>query len=129
MKATELRIGNWVKWNYEESSDGNAYPVEFGYELDDIKNNPNIVKPIPLTEEWLERLGFKIEFRWVNDCRAVKGDFHITLDHDGATVIGYPTSIGMRNKWMFVQDIEYVHQLQNLYYALTGEELNQNKDE
>jgi hypothetical protein len=67
MKATELRIGNWVKWNYEESrgnyeesSDGNAYPVEFGYELDDIKNNPNIVKPIPLTEEWFVKLGYAV---------------------------------------------------------------------
>jgi hypothetical protein len=63
-----LRIGNWVNngitkkaqkvMNYED-------PVEYGYELDDIKNNPNIVKPIPLTEEWLIKFGFDEIDRYV----------------------------------------------------------------
>jgi len=104
MKETELRIGNWVRWNYEESSEGNVYPVEYGYELDDIKNNPNIVKPIQLTEEWLER------FNW-NPQKDIGVSFSLTTGEIHFVAGNY------------YKKIEYVHQLQNLYFALTGEEL------
>ena len=127
MKATELRIGNW----YSSGIDMETGEQVHNQVVPDLYMNWHVngcwAEPIPLTEEWLERFGFETECKWINDCRAVKGDFYITLDHDGATVIGYPTSVGMRNKWMFVQDIEYVHQLQNLYFAITGVELTKNK--
>ena len=120
MKATELRIGNWVEWNYEESSDGNAYPVEYGYELDDIMTNPNIVKPIPLTEEWLERFGFKFD----GYCSFWKSDIELTKD------VGdnhYSVFNVHGNSLHRDGIIQYVHTLQNLYFALTGEELTKNK--
>jgi len=110
MKANELRIGNWVRWNYEESSEGNVYPVEYGYELDDIKNNPNIVKPIPLTEEWLLKFGFEY-----SDLNGDSGLWKIP-----------PFQIyGKYNQFIYDYrlDVNYVHQLQNLYFALTYEEL------
>ena len=117
MKANELRIGNWVRWNYEESSEGNVYPVEYGYELDDIKNNPNIVKPIPLTEEWLVNHGEGIDFEgdYMFVWRGIvwyyrMSDFSVRRDYK------------QKNKINWVE-IKYVHQLQNLYFALTGEEL------
>jgi hypothetical protein len=111
MKANELRIGNWVRWNYEERSEGNVYPVEYGYELDDIKNNPNIVKPIPLTEEWLERFG------WVKS----KDRSHFWHDSN--------LSLWFNDNGLFIESvggklcIKHLHQLQNLYFALTYEEL------
>ena len=112
MKANELRIGNWVKWNYEERSDGNAYPVEFGYELDDIKNNPNIVKPIPLTEEWLVKLkndgSFKLRFI------KLIAAFEVQRKYVG---------IESGEEWIFISNVRYVHEWQNLHYALTGQEL------
>ena len=123
MKATELRIGNWVKWNYEERSDGNAYPVEFGYELDDIKNNPNIVKPIPLTEEWLKRFGFEIKKgAWGTSAEIRIGRVRYVLYQN-------------RNVWSINPidgdrvDFKYIHTVQNHYFALTGQLLNQNKDD
>ena len=120
MKAQDLKIGNWVQFRHTET----PVLITLGDFVREYKEEHlEDYEPIPLTEEWLERFGFETECKWINDCRAVKGDFYITLDHDGATVIGYPTSVGMRNKWMFVQDIEYVHKLQNLYFALTGQEL------
>ena len=124
MKATELRIGNWVDADIVKKQMQVTSILDKGVNCKELGLLYDMIEPIPLTEEWLERFGFEIECLAANDCRAVKGDFYITLDHDGSTVIGYPTSIGMRNKWMFVQDIEHVHQLQNLYFALTGEELN-----
>ena len=117
MKANELRIGNWVRWNYEERSEGNVYPVEYGYELDDIKNNPNIVKPIPLTEEWLIKFGyFTQNGAW--GTIAVK-EYHKKNTHQ-LDLFG--------NAWVhdregYRVDLDYVHQLQNLFYYLCGEEL------
>lgn len=115
MKATELRIGNLVKWNYEESSDGNAYPVEYGYELDDIKNNPNIVKPIPLTEEWLERFGFE---KTTSGISAFLKTESVTFWWGGHFV-----NMSDNETQYNLVNVSYVHQLQNLYFALTGEEL------
>jgi len=108
----ELRIGNLVIWNYEENSEGNVYPVEYGYELDDIKNNPNIVKPIQLTEEWLERMGFE---NYSIDCDS-EGFNHIDVSFHNKLVTVYLNDYE-------ITFIQYVHQLQNLIHAITGEEL------
>ena len=127
MKANELRIGNWVKWNYEESSDGNAYPVEFGYELDDIKNNPNIVEPIPLTEEWLVKFGFDKEEEY-DEGKVI--DYRMTLMKNSLEFVSFWESEDITgvNQYQTGVDVEYVHQLQNLYFALTGTELEIKED-
>jgi len=116
MKATELRIGNLVYYMNEhnpvEISGIDRKQIHADGDWDYISEH----KPIPLTEEWLERFGFNKlsdiwEF-WKNsgwDLRQHKLE---------------------NNWWLFYngQDldcvrIDYVHQLQNLYFALTGEEL------
>lgn len=71
--------------------------------------------PIPLTEEWLVKFGFEINkhhfTKWINETNT----FIIMFDD--------------RKKNYFICDcpidcnIKFVHQLQNLYFALTGEEL------
>ena len=125
IRKNELRIGNWVRWNYEESSEGNVYPVEYGYELDDIKNNPNIVKPIPLSEEWLLKFGFESVNSFINN-----EIWRVTNYHKGNEKYGLKLFKGINDPeclYFFHGNvglkIEYVHQLQNLYFALTGEEL------
>lgn len=116
MKATELRIGNWLK-RLDDS--------EFQVTANDIMiiskwSNPFAILPsgIPLTEEWLLKFGFKrngysfekgmIWFRFWNDKRGRKS---------------LPNACAV-NKEEISYELQYVHQLQNLYYALTGEELN-----
>jgi hypothetical protein len=76
--------------------------------------NEGLFEPIPLTEEWLLRFGFedkgKKVFRIVNS--GMNMSFSVAF-----TGIGYtPCQFSSKR-------IEYVHQLQNLYFALTGEEL------
>lgn len=100
MKANELRIGNWfIQYDEPEEFDGDFY------HLSDIKF-------IPLTEEWLLKFGFECVF--TND------DHHYYLESiDLSLDRSYqPFGIG-KYKLKF----EYVHQLQILYFALTGEEL------
>lgn len=82
------------------------------------------LEPIPLTEEWLKRFGFNSEeskYVWRNDNRHFKlwkrqnklegWYFHVTgnLADDGFIIV-----------------VKWVHQLQNLYFNLTGEELTVN---
>jgi len=91
---TELRIGNWVKTIEGEIQ------IQNGWEIDE----GNETHPIPLTEEWLER------FNW-NPPKDIGVSFSLTTDEIHFVAGNY------------YKKIEYVHQLQNLYFALTGEEL------
>jgi hypothetical protein len=108
MKATELRIGNLVKIagsNYEIevlNVTGSIFLSSMGAQ--DIKK----VTPIPLTEEWLLKFGFEKDnnFTWIGvgiNIMQREGGFYIWL---GADLL-----------------LTTVHQLQNLYHALTGNEL------
>jgi hypothetical protein len=105
MKATgqkELRIGNLVM-------------KETGYifEADFITLRvPHNYFGIPLTEEWLLKFGFAVTDGLFGNKYRKSIDLYTMKDK----------SIG------FVFDdycitIQYVHQLQNLYFALTGQEL------
>jgi len=67
------------------------------------------VQPIPLTEEWLLKFGFDD----LGTYGYGRGNFHICL-HENEFYFS------INNRKVF---IKHVHQLQNLYFALTGEEL------
>ena len=100
MKPNELRIGNWV-----ETFEG-VIQIQNGWEIDE----GNECQPIPLTEEWLEKFGFEY-----SDLNGDSGLWKIP-----------PFQIyGKCNQFIYeyALDVNYVHQLQNLYFALTGEEL------
>jgi hypothetical protein len=126
MKANELRIGSWVKhpaavWSHRTEVQGYGY-VEFQWEEHDWAGiaectiNLEDVKPIPLTEEWLEKFGFEY-----SDLNGDSGLWKIP-----------PFQIyGKYNQFIYDYrlDVNYVHQLQNLYFALTGQELNQNEED
>lgn len=108
MKATELRIGNLVNENSEV--------IKIRQEtLCDFANGYVVFEPILLTEEWLLKFGFKKPAHtWCGDV------FHLT-EWDK-----YPINwcVAMnKNNAVIIQKLKYVHQLQNLYFALTGEEL------
>lgn len=114
MKASELRIGNYVI----DNCDGNVCQITSGKMIDD---GLPFMRPIPLAEQWLLDFGFTDDgIVYMYD---VAIDFKITLvPADGF----YPqiekasdTGWGCIN----LPKIDYVHQLHNLYYSLTGEEL------
>ncbi len=75
--------------------------------------------PIHLTEEWLLKFGFEIAFADEAFKEALYGDNPVTEDY---LIILKNVS----NYWFYRNGhfkIRYVHQLQNLFFALTGEEL------
>lgn len=133
MEAKELRIGNLI---YVDSKlryvFGTIYKtIQHNYHLQNStysENYENECEPIPLTEEWLLKLGFE-EISFTEDRNR---DWYKMFEIDNTSEIislNYYTKtnycrfnfdIGYGNKYL---DLYYVHQLQNLYFALTGEEL------
>jgi len=113
MKINELRIGNWVLARLVPYQIDEMEVKASGYGRIGLYHNYRIdkgeVRPIPLTEEWLLKLGFEN-----NELIAAHNKF-----------IWFKNHIGISGMLGVVKPVEckYVHQLQNLYFALTGEEL------
>jgi hypothetical protein len=125
MKAEELRIGNWVR--IKDVPTTNEWQVESIGNLQQVAGqlwSIEELEPIPLTEEWLVKFGFDK----VADNTWLLGDgFYIDLKKGHITeVFVYWVDVNSRNNFIV---IKHVHSLQNLYFALTGEELNQNKED
>jgi hypothetical protein len=120
MKASELRLNNYVL------EDGQVVLLSTNYDL--FKCLVNVdrgigFEPIPLTEEWLLKFGFEFYKKQVSlnvggelFNYAVKNEIIIWTDlKTGWTLDG---RTNRKTHWL-----NSVHQLQNLYFALTGEEL------
>lgn len=112
ISKNELRLGNYFWWAEVEG---------FGQGLGQITHPQQIAdyadfkEPIPITNEWLENFGFIYNERkfwrksWGRNGTEIvcqKGDdFYFGLG------IGY------------LREFKYVHQLQNIFFALTQQEL------
>ena len=126
IEAKELRIGNLVtclgkeveligisKWN------GNNYTTLHYAEFKGIIPIQLFhLKPIPLNEEWLLNFGFKSNINKHSGCGySIFGDFKLWIDNSKITYWKVKGSV----------ELKHIHQLQNLYHALTNEELTLNK--
>ena len=122
MEAKELRIGNYVGFikhqhttiieSMWEDLIGHSSGSERG--IDDFE-------PIPLTEEWLLKFGFKEYDKRKN--RFITDDgFEIEIQGKNYAYCIYDVE-SAPHLTHFIGHCKYVHQLQNLYFALTNEEL------
>lgn len=118
---------------------------EIGYEQYSQFNE--FIKPVPLTEDWLIKFGLVAleEHEWKNRIFNVSGkSVNYTYDYDlledkyflkievVKSLEGEIRRIGIEDVpggFSHVSDIKFVHQLQNLYFALTGNELTIKKTE
>lgn len=78
------------------------------------------IKPIPLTEEWLLKFGF-FTTKTGKLIDATLPNFRFSL-HKSGNYDGFLFC----EKDNVITNIDYVHQIQNLYFALTNEELKIN---
>lgn len=118
MKANEFRIGNLILLFSKRickviKIEGKSFTVKAD-DISDVSVFPNMsngVEPIPLTEEWLIKFGFDVNNRpnWIDQLQ----EYSIVC---GNTQY-------LKGSAKNIMPIKYVHQLQNLYFALTGEEL------
>ena len=112
IQANELRIGNYVAATNDEAK----FPYKItATEIVYANADPDRFKPIHLTEEWLLKFGF-IETS-AQEHRFELKPFVVYLWLTGVVI-----EIG---KEFYETDNKYVHQLQNLYFTLTGKELEE----
>jgi hypothetical protein len=122
MKTNELRIGNYLN-----GKQGRVIVTEIRTN-NSVKIHDNTssfyvgicLTPIEITKEWLLKLGFEfaVDTWYLNGFALWETEWG---DDKGGTGIGY--FYELRERGMMDKHIKYIHQLQNLYFALTGEEL------
>jgi hypothetical protein len=116
MKANELRINNYFK--------GEPYTFDF-LKILELRNEFVVfeggslffenIQPIPLTEEWLLKFGFEAQvFTLTKRYKSKCGNLLFYI---------MPDNVVFANGVINDIRLESVHQLQNLHFALTNEEL------
>lgn len=130
MKTNELRIGNWVKVN-DPIFGVNTYKVATIRDNGIITLNDNMsclvdnIEPIELTEDVLLKIGFGKR----NDCYTLSNEYIFFVYYKDSFKQELLASVKRKGKYYYNTnelknyDIKYLHQLQNAYYCLTGEEL------
>jgi len=130
MKASDLRLVNLVNYRIVDELDERKEWLEVStIDYDDLRileienENNQDYQPIKLTEEWLLKFGFnKLEndiptyYKFFGDLILDNYEFSFNIYVDWR--LNYFITVFGRKI-----TIKYVHQLQNLYSALTDEEL------
>lgn len=118
--ANELRLGNYLKTNQSELPPKvmvtqvymDGFTVDYHYP-------GSWCEPIPLTPEILEKAGFENFYN---------SDFTKKWEHKQNCFLEVSFINGGVRSFRFggthLRHIDYLHQLQNLYFYLTGTELN-----
>ena len=117
IQPQELRIGNYIFYK-NEIFEVDAISKSHTYLLKGkniVKTTPECLNPIPLTEKILLKFGFEKQHN--------EDDFDYWFKKGFCDDILWEHSEGFCHSLNYGGDIKYVHQLQNLYFALTGEEL------
>ncbi len=114
MEITELRIGNYIIQRGEFTS---VESIERNLDDWDRINNIRALdcNGVEITKDWLIKLGFKLNGTyWFKD----DNTFRFALMDNGLHC-----SIGDDERGFLYNVLSYVHELQNLYFALNNEEL------
>lgn len=142
MTTNELRRGNLVLWNPQSNHPESTLPLvqvvitsiledQLGYVAPNIDNRvepfeDDLIEkeaphkplseftPLPLTAELLKKYGYQTNDISGDAAIYIKEPLQVELKTDKASVVR------LNN---FELQYAYFHQLQNLHYALTGEEL------
>jgi hypothetical protein len=143
MEARELRIGNYLQLDEDTgfynqqceiaSIDGYEGIISIDCEVFDLRlrtdYNISELEPIPLTEEWLLRFGFYLKCK-DSLTYAIQVGRNAYDDLKIYHVIGDVYLESLRGESIKIfNNVYYVHQLQNLYFALTSEELKLQNDD
>ena len=124
IQLNEIRIGNYLKNGFNQTIQIYGRISKYntsGYQL-------KTLKPIPITEDELIKLGFVYNgynFDYLNY------NFHCQFKNENGEFKNTEFSIKKdergKNKIVISYNIEYLHQLQNIYFSITNKELGYNE--
>tara|TARA_R110000737_G_scaffold107903_1_gene140536 strand:- start:39 stop:440 length:402 start_codon:yes stop_codon:yes gene_type:complete len=130
MEAKELRIGNYV--NNEQRTEVidaiDPYRVQCHLLSDKTRETLyevplQFIKPILLTEDWLLKFGFEKNEDDYNFKGFCLEDRNADPFLPEQRKLQLKDSFGVWRNNHFLTNIKHLHQLQNLYFALTNDEL------
>lgn len=132
MRSTELRIGNAVY--LLKGGEKKVYILE-GVDIYKVDESDCFdIEPIPITEEWLTTLGFKKQLSYhilISGEMFKEGGktLEVAWNDVNKWYVGFRNfteDIGEVDDYVFLMnDMAYIHQLQNLFFALTNKELKE----
>ncbi len=130
MTIQDLRIGNYINRTTKAFKDKplgvTQVDLDFFYWIVECVDDFDNYEPIQITEEWLVRMGFEHSTPYGNNGFYYNNIISLGYDCEEPFVgqelfvwstkerVPYPTIIA---------SVTYINQLQNLYHALTGQEL------
>ncbi len=127
INGNELRIGNFIYFKDYKSHFIIELVSEEKIMIEEMyrRCDSDLIHPIPLTEDWLTRLGFNV----VPNMEVWRGEvqYEISVMPSANRFLRIYelqfASIIEPNNEVHLNRFKYVHQLQNLYFSLTSEEL------
>jgi len=125
MKTNELRIGNYLN-----GKQGRVIVTEIRTN-NSVKIHDNTssfyvgicLTPIEITKEWLLKLGFEYS-NFYNNYKIKAAQYYNSVRYDYEDCEWCYNNDSSDAGCYYVTSIKYVHELQNLYFALNKEELN-----
>ena len=129
--TSDLRLGNWLYYTKETMFPMQVYALgndwvqlDFeGNESDVFENTDKEIYPIPITKELIVK---SLNSEILGDDYSVKlGDYryiYFRINNDGYISIDF-FNYDDNSENEICDGIRYVHELQNIYHALTGNEL------
>jgi hypothetical protein len=129
IQANELRIGNWVKYQFHDGLKEVKICSNDFKMLDDKNLNKykERYEPIPLTEQELLNIGFEY-YKPLGHYRIVIEDVWYSVHINYLGLKGFFFSFINLNadetESMPMKKVKYVHKLQNLFFELSSKELN-----
>ena len=116
---TQCRVANLVEIYNRATGEWEVYQITHR-DFPELKYREELFRGIPLTEEWLLRFDF---FRhhedYFNSIIYIKNVVGKTEFKWGVYTKEVGSGVQIKDSFL----LKYVHQLQNLYHALAGEEL------
>lgn len=118
IKPTDVRVGNLLECMYN----GKTVKVVDLDVLEVLSTSAGTqYSGLKLTEDWLVKFGFE---KWIlesnESCSYYK---HGVLNLMKSDSLSYGCSFEPENNHSWFTEIKHIHQLQNLYFSLTGHEL------
>jgi hypothetical protein len=125
MNFKELRIGNIIESGIIERMDiGDCiYSMQI-IDFEGVRRKISNPSPLPITKEWLMRFGYQEHedgfIILLNEITGMILEKSIYEDIGIAFDLSFLQNDG---HCILLEEVQFVHQLQNIYFALTDEEL------
>lgn len=126
MEAKNFRIGNIIRPFTQDGYELEIRPLKAS-EFFMVDNHPESTKPVELTKDWLIKFGFTEGnkcYKNAYSLEVLKTDFYLRPSYQDGFYWGFNISDEKLDcELNDVKPLKYVHELQNLFFAITGTEL------